>query len=61
LDAVLLQHKAKGFGLKGDCFENVNAAIQEAFRTASEEDLVIVCGSIFLVAEVSKVSISQLT
>jgi dihydrofolate synthase/folylpolyglutamate synthase len=61
LDAVLLQHKARAFGLKGYCFENVNAAIQEACRTASEDDLIIVCGSIFLVAEANKVSISQLT
>ncbi|RXK58150.1 bifunctional folylpolyglutamate synthase/dihydrofolate synthase [Lacibacter luteus] len=47
-----LQQKAAAFNLNGICFENVNAAIANALQNAQKEDLVLVCGSVFLVGEV---------
>ena len=52
LDKEALGTKAQQFGLAGNTYTNVNEAIQQALLKASEEDLIIVCGSIFLVAEV---------
>lgn len=61
LDATALQAYAVEFGLKGNCFDDVNIALQNAIRNASEDDLVIVCGSIFLVAEVDRELITHHT
>jgi dihydrofolate synthase/folylpolyglutamate synthase len=47
-----LQQKAATFHLIGNCFENVNAAIANALQHAHKDDLVLVCGSVFLVGEV---------
>jgi dihydrofolate synthase / folylpolyglutamate synthase len=47
-----VQTKASAFGLQGESFENVNTAIAEAMQHASEDDLILVCGSVFLVGEV---------
>jgi dihydrofolate synthase/folylpolyglutamate synthase len=52
LDAVLLQQKAAAFQLNGNAYSNVNDALRQAANMAAKEDLIIVCGSIFLVAEV---------
>jgi dihydrofolate synthase / folylpolyglutamate synthase len=49
-----LQEKAGKLNLAGKRFENVNLAIQEAMLHSESEDLIIVCGSIFLVAEVDR-------
>jgi dihydrofolate synthase / folylpolyglutamate synthase len=54
LDAVQLQTQAKKAGLDGNIFEDVNEAIMNALLHASVDDLILVCGSIFLVAEVIK-------
>jgi dihydrofolate synthase/folylpolyglutamate synthase len=54
LPATELQQKAKLFLLEGKAFEDVNAALQQALNSAANDDLIIVCGSIFLVAEVDK-------
>ena len=54
LPAKELQQKAASFSLSGSHFDNVNAALQNALAMAKTDDLVIVCGSIFLVAEVNK-------
>lgn len=59
LDAAALQAKALNFSLEGDCFDNVNAALREALSRAEKTDLVVVCGSIFLVAEVDRESIAH--
>ncbi|WP_121355496.1 bifunctional folylpolyglutamate synthase/dihydrofolate synthase [Flavisolibacter nicotianae] len=40
--------------LKGDSYVDVNTALQAALRKAGQDDLILVCGSIFLVAEVDK-------
>lgn len=50
-----LQAKATTEGLKGDLFEQVNDALKKARQNAGISDTIIVCGSAFLVAEVSEV------
>jgi dihydrofolate synthase/folylpolyglutamate synthase len=47
-----LQWKAKEFGLKGDVFDSVSEAYQKALDFSSEEDVIYVGGSTFVVAEV---------
>jgi dihydrofolate synthase/folylpolyglutamate synthase len=51
LDATALQQKAESFRLKGNVYDDVNGAVRGALRNAKANDLIIVCGSIFLVAE----------
>jgi dihydrofolate synthase/folylpolyglutamate synthase len=53
LNAAELQAQATAAGLKGKSFADVNTALKEAMETAKENDLVLVCGSVFLVAEVN--------
>ncbi|NOT51058.1 MAG: bifunctional folylpolyglutamate synthase/dihydrofolate synthase [Chitinophagaceae bacterium] len=48
-----LQKRAAQFKLKGKTFSTVNTALYAASLNACKEDLVIVCGSIFLVGEIS--------
>ena len=52
LAAVILQQEALNYNLNGHIYPDVNTALQQAIRTADKNDLIIVCGSIFLVAEV---------
>ncbi len=52
LPAAELQEKASLHHLKGDIFENVNEAIAAAKKKATVDDVIIVCGSVFLVGEV---------
>jgi dihydrofolate synthase/folylpolyglutamate synthase len=52
LPAAELHQKAIEYGLKGQVFEEVNEAIGHAKRIAEAKDLVLVCGSNFLVAEI---------
>jgi len=47
-----LKRKAEGYDLKGNSFPDVNKALKAALGNASEEDLIVVCGSVFVVAEV---------
>ncbi|MEI9942652.1 MAG: folylpolyglutamate synthase/dihydrofolate synthase family protein [Chitinophagaceae bacterium] len=47
-----LLQAAKAAGLKGKVYEDVNLALKEAKTKAKENDLIIVFGSFFLVAEV---------
>jgi dihydrofolate synthase/folylpolyglutamate synthase len=47
-----LKLKAAAFDLTGDTFENVNSAIIAAIHQAEKDDLILVCGSVFLVGEV---------
>ncbi|HKP32206.1 MAG TPA: folylpolyglutamate synthase/dihydrofolate synthase family protein, partial [Chitinophagaceae bacterium] len=53
LDASALQDKASQFGLKGSVFSDVNAATRAAMDNAEETDLVLVCGSVFVVGELN--------
>lgn len=54
LPAADLMEKAVTFQLKGEAHENVNTALRQVLADANGNDLVIVCGSIFLVAEVDR-------
>jgi len=52
LDAELLQQKAESFGLHGEIYVSVNAALKTAQSQADKNDLVFVGGSTFVVAEI---------
>jgi len=54
LPAAQLAAAAGAFGLKGAVFPEVNAALMAAQKKAGADDLIVVCGSIFLVAEVKR-------
>ncbi len=47
-----LADAAKQYGLKGNTFKNVNIALKEALTLAGKNDLIVICGSVFLVGEV---------
>ena len=53
LDAESLMRNAKRFDLNGNVFTDVNAALENALSHAHKDDLILVCGSVFLVGEVS--------
>ena len=50
LYAIALLH-----GLKGKVYPEVNRALQAAMAVAGPEDLILVCGSVFLVGEINPV------
>ena len=52
--AVELQAEATSFGLHGEVFDDVNSGLRAALDKADPDDLVLVCGSIFLIAEVTE-------
>jgi dihydrofolate synthase/folylpolyglutamate synthase len=55
LPAAELAAKALAAGLKGDPIPDVNQALRSAMQHAHPDDLVIVCGSVFVVGEVNPV------
>lgn len=52
LEAPILEEKATTFGLNGKAFNSVTEAYKEAKKNASENDLIYVGGSTFVVAEI---------
>jgi len=52
LDAALLREMALVKGLEGDHYPDVNTALKAARIKAHQHDLILVCGSVFLVGEV---------
>jgi dihydrofolate synthase/folylpolyglutamate synthase len=52
LDEVSLMEKARDKGLAGHHYQDVNTALRAAYASAGKQDLVLVCGSVFLVGEV---------
>jgi dihydrofolate synthase/folylpolyglutamate synthase len=52
IEAETLMNTAQAFHLKGSHYPDVNTAVKEAKARAAVNDLILVCGSIFLVAEV---------
>ncbi|MCC6839665.1 MAG: bifunctional folylpolyglutamate synthase/dihydrofolate synthase [Flavobacteriales bacterium] len=52
LDAVVLKDRAQGQGLTGAAYPSVKAALAAAQHSAQADDLVLVTGSAFVVAEV---------
>ena len=54
-----LKEKAAALHLVGNSFDNVNTAIQAAKYAATKNDTIIVCGSVFLIAEVDTAQFSN--
>lgn len=52
IDAHELHEKAGAYGLQGNTYLTVNEAIIAAKKQAQATDLIVVCGSIFLVGEI---------
>lgn len=52
LPAAELKQLAAVYGLEGEVIPAVNDALQKAVSQATKEDLILICGSIFLVGEV---------
>jgi dihydrofolate synthase/folylpolyglutamate synthase len=52
MPAEELKTKADAFHLRGNCYDEVNDALEAAKQNAAVTDLIIVCGSVFLVGEV---------
>jgi dihydrofolate synthase / folylpolyglutamate synthase len=48
-----LLQRAQKFNLKGSSYNEVKKALKAAMDKASEEDMIIVCGSVFVVGEVN--------
>lgn len=53
LDEKILKELANKKDLIGNCFPFINEAVHNALLHAKENDLVLVCGSVFVVGEVS--------
>ncbi|WP_246073596.1 bifunctional folylpolyglutamate synthase/dihydrofolate synthase [Dinghuibacter silviterrae] len=45
---------AEDAGLQGKAYEDVNTALQEALGHAHKDDLILVCGSVFVVGEIDR-------
>lgn len=54
LPAMELAARAANYDLAGDWYANVNIALKKALERAEKNDLILVCGSVFLVGEVDK-------
>jgi dihydrofolate synthase/folylpolyglutamate synthase len=46
-----LQQLATNFERKGTTYNNVNTALDAALAAASSEDIILICGSVFVVGE----------
>jgi dihydrofolate synthase/folylpolyglutamate synthase len=55
IDANELQQKAGQHDLKGNTYQTVNEAIVAAQKQAQVTDLIVVCGSVFLVGEIESI------
>ena len=54
LDEQELLKQAQELGLTGSSFSDVNSAIKAAKENADFNDLILVCGSVFVIAEVNQ-------
>lgn len=52
LDEQILKDQAAVLNLYGNTYKDVNAALQEALSHSHKDDLILICGSVFLVGEV---------
>lgn len=52
LHHIALKSKAAEYGLKGDSYDDVNDAIATARRHARHDDVIMVCGSFFILSEI---------
>jgi dihydrofolate synthase/folylpolyglutamate synthase len=48
-----LAARAHAVGLNGHAYGDVNAAVKEAMHRAEKKDMILICGSVFVVGEVS--------
>lgn len=55
-----LQKKAARFNLKGNTYSTVNTALYAASLKASKNDLIVICGSIFVAGEVSMEAVKEI-
>lgn len=55
LPAAELQQLAAAHGLQGNAFPHINAAVQAAKAAASPHDVIMICGSFFIIAELDDV------
>jgi dihydrofolate synthase/folylpolyglutamate synthase len=53
-----LAAQANAIGLNGTSYEDVNIALEAAIKNANQQDLILVIGSVFLVAEVDRTNFS---
>lgn len=58
LPADELQAQAHQLGKTGSTYANVNLAVEAALEAASDNDLIVVCGSVFLVGELDRARFS---
>jgi dihydrofolate synthase/folylpolyglutamate synthase len=56
-----LKSAAAQYLLEGDCFDNVNDAIKAAKMIAMAHDVIMVCGSFFIIGEIEPDQVSLLT
>lgn len=59
MEAYDLSKLAERYGLKGKTYSSVNTAIYAASIKTSSKDMIVVCGSIFLVGEVSQSAVKE--
>lgn len=52
LPAGEMKNKASEFNLKGNSFPDVNEALKSALENSSTKDLILICGSFFVIGEV---------
>ena len=48
-----LLQRAQKFNLKGSMYDEVNKALKAAIDNSSGDDMIVVCGSVFIVGEVN--------
>jgi dihydrofolate synthase/folylpolyglutamate synthase len=53
LNEYVLTAEAKHYGLEGKSFPDVNTALNKALTHANKDDLILICGSVFLVGEIN--------
>lgn len=53
LDEQILMQEAAAKNLHGTCYAYINDAVKQALQQATELDLILVCGSVFVVGEVA--------
>jgi len=54
IDENSLMQMAEPFRLKGQSYPNVNKALEHALSLAHQEDLILVCGSVFVAGEIDR-------
>ena len=55
LDAATLKEEARKLGLEGNDFTNVNDALSYAKEHSSKDDLILICGSVFVIGELNSI------